>query len=230
MTTDLIFDFFGTLVQYTPGAFNSQPHHQTHDYLTSCGFPIEYDTFIAQFTRLFLQFEQRAHETLDEFHLHDVGRAFFRETFDYAVEQPVLEEFIRRYAYNWNAGTVFFAEIEPFIQQLAKHYRLSIISNTHYPALIEHNLTAMQIRPYFTEVVTSAEFGKRKPDRSIFDHTLQRLAADPSHVIYIGDTYEDDYLGAANAQIRCILIDTHSRYGNLADSLVARLFDIQTHL
>ena len=43
MATDLIFDFFGTLVQYKPGAFHTAPYERTHAYLLQQGFEITYE-------------------------------------------------------------------------------------------------------------------------------------------------------------------------------------------
>ena len=61
---------------------------------------------------------------------------------------------------------------------------------------------AMQIAPCFSQVVASAEVGIRKPSPEIFHHTLRLLGIPPDHALYVGDTYEDDYLGARSAGIR----------------------------
>ena len=99
MLTDLIFDFFGTLVEYDPGRLHGE-ERLPFAYLRSQGFPFEY-----QFVSLFVE--------------------------------------------EWNRGTVYPPGIEQFVTWLGSRYRLSILSNSHYPPVIHSNLRAMQIAPCF---------------------------------------------------------------------------------
>ena len=75
MITDILFDFFGTLAQYTPGAFRTARYQQTHQFLHQRGFPIAYDTFVETFTTASNALEAQAKRTLHEYHMHDVGRS-----------------------------------------------------------------------------------------------------------------------------------------------------------
>ncbi|WP_247000404.1 HAD family hydrolase [Halosolutus gelatinilyticus] len=54
------------------------------------------------------------------------------------------------------------------------------------------------------EVIVSNDAGARKPDRRIFDLARERLPAD-DHV-YVGDTYEEDIVGARSAGFRTVYV------------------------
>jgi hypothetical protein len=52
MPSDLIFDFFGTLVGYTPGPFGEDVYDATHRLLIEHGFRVDYDVFVREYTRV----------------------------------------------------------------------------------------------------------------------------------------------------------------------------------
>ena len=98
-----------------------------------------------------------------------------------------------------------------FLAGLSDTHRLSVLSNTHHPPSVPGHLRAMGLAPYVSQVVTSVEFGRRKPHPSIFHHALERLGSAPDQAIYVGDDYAADYLGATAAGMRCILIDPEAK-------------------
>jgi putative hydrolase of the HAD superfamily len=230
MVTDLIFDFFGTLVGYTPGTFRDEPFSASHQVLLDNGFHVEYETYTREFTRVSDVLEQQARVTRAEYHMHDVGRAFFSACFDRPVSSTVLELFIDTFIAEWNRGTVFLPDISDFLERLSRRYRLSIISNTHDPLLIPRNLEAMGIAGRFAQIMTSVEFGVRKPDPRIFHAALDNLGISPETALYIGDSVDDDYHGATAAGLRCVLVDPDRRWHSLVTDRVDHLFDIESVL
>ena len=55
-------------------------------------------------------------------------------------------------------------------------------------------------------VVTSAEAGVRKPDPAIFERALDIAGCSAEDAVHVGDTPEEDVVGAAAAGIRALLI------------------------
>jgi putative hydrolase of the HAD superfamily len=227
--TDILFDFFGTLVHYTPGIFHTAPYERTHGFLQQHGFQLPYDTFIQTFTTVADDLEAQAKASFREYHMDDVGRSFFRAAFAGDVDDGILKPFVAHFIAEWSRGVVHLDGLSPFLTQLAGRYRLSILSNTHYPALIHEQLAAMQIAPYFARVVTSVEVGIRKPHPAIFEQTLADLQLAPEQAIYIGDTYVDDYQGANAAHLRCVLLDPQHRYLQVPDR-IETVFDLVPYL
>jgi putative hydrolase of the HAD superfamily len=223
--TDILFDFFGTLVHYTPGAFHTTPYQRTHQFLQQQGFQLTYDAFVETFTAVSDALEAQAKLSSREYHMDDVGRGFFQTAFATDITDSILKPFTAHFIAEWGRGIVYLEGIKPFLAQLKTRYRLSIVSNTHYPALIHDHLAAMQIVPSFAQIITSVEIGIRKPHPAIFERALSDLQIAPHHAVYVGDTYIDDYQGATAANIRCFLIDPQHRYPQVPDRL-ATLFDL----
>ncbi len=78
-------------------------------------------------------------------------------------------------------------------------YKIGLISNVNSRGQVPLNLTEYGILDYFNPIVLSSEYGRRKPDPSIF-HYAARLANTPtSECIYIGDRISRDIMGAKRA-------------------------------
>lgn len=78
-------------------------------------------------------------------------------------------------------------------------YKIGLISNVNSRGQVPLNLTEYGILDYFNPIVLSIEYGRRKPDPSIF-HYAARLSNTPtSECIYIGDRISRDILGAKRA-------------------------------
>jgi putative hydrolase of the HAD superfamily len=56
-------------------------------------------------------------------------------------------------------------------------------------------------------VVASFEVGVEKPHRGIFEEALARAGLPAGRVVHVGDSYEDDYLGARAAGLGAIWLD-----------------------
>jgi HAD superfamily hydrolase (TIGR01549 family) len=87
-------------------------------------------------------------------------------------------------------------------QQLARQYRLGLLSNFDDTQCGYDVLSDTGIAKLFEAVVISAEVLLRKPDRRIFDHICGLLRLDPNEILFVGDTPRDDILGATQAGMR----------------------------
>jgi putative hydrolase of the HAD superfamily len=77
--------------------------------------------------------------------------------------------------------------------------KIGLISNVNSRGQVPLNLSQYGIRIYFDPIVLSSEYGRRKPDPSIF-HYAARLANVPtSACAYIGDRIARDIVGARRA-------------------------------
>lgn len=86
-----------------------------------------------------------------------------------------------------------------------KKIKLAVLSNHPHHATIEKLLIKYDLRKYFDVVVTSAEFGKRKPDPEIFQYTLKKMGLEmPNSCMICGDEYAD-IMGGFRAGLKTIL-------------------------
>jgi putative hydrolase of the HAD superfamily len=81
-----------------------------------------------------------------------------------------------------------------------KNYRLHILTNG-FSEIQQIKINAAKLGDYFSEVIHSESCGYLKPDKKIFDYTLERINAHHKECIMIGDDLEADIIGAKNAGI-----------------------------
>ena len=86
-----------------------------------------------------------------------------------------------------------------FLATLAQRYPLALVSNFDHGDTARSILTRDGAAAYFDPIVISDEHGRRKPHPSIFEDTLAALGVAPGDALYVGDSAEDDIVGARNA-------------------------------
>lgn len=102
----------------------------------------------------------------------------------------------------------------PYAIELLEHlhprYPLTIVSNGFVEVQYK-KLRSAGLEHYFTHVVLSEEAKALKPDKRIFEHAMKLNGAKPSEVLMIGDSYEADIVGAQNAGIDHVWLNSANR-------------------
>ncbi|PRP78262.1 hypothetical protein PROFUN_13872 [Planoprotostelium fungivorum] len=81
---------------------------------------------------------------------------------------------------------------------------IGLITNTD--ERIHQVLESLGIHHLFDFVLCSREFGKRKPDPSIYTEACRLSKHHPSQVMHVGDHYEKDFLGAKGIGMEALLV------------------------
>ena len=90
--------------------------------------------------------------------------------------------------------------------------RLAVLSNHPSLSMVKNSLKRHQLFNYFDAVITSAEFGKRKPDPEIFFYTLKKMGlAENSECLVCGDEYAD-VVGGDRAGMKTILCERKYKF------------------
>ncbi len=98
-----------------------------------------------------------------------------------------------------------FADVRPALAAArAAGRRLLVVSN--WDASLNEVLDRLGLSPMLDGVVTSAEFGERKPAPEIFEHALALAGVAADEAIHIGDSLAEDVAGARAAGIEAVLI------------------------
>ena len=113
-------------------------------------------------------------------------------------------------------------------------FRLAIISNIISRRLVHCKLVEYGIAHYFDPVVTSSNFGRRKPNVRIFEEAARLMHLPPAACAYVGDTISRDVMGARRAgyglaiQIKSFLTDTadHATEGVPPDAVIQDLTQV----
>jgi len=91
-------------------------------------------------------------------------------------------------------------ELLPELQALG--LTMGVISNSSFAgATLERELERQGIRGFFRFLISSADYGVRKPDPLIFEVALRRLGMDARQVWFAGDHVGYDIIGAHGAGI-----------------------------
>ncbi len=102
------------------------------------------------------------------------------------------------------------AEVLSFLHQ--RKVPLALVANwdRDLPKLAER----LEIRQFFATIVSSQEAGVEKPDREIFERALAALSLSvkTETILYVGNEYRADVLGARGAGLIPVLIDRSGVY------------------
>jgi len=96
-------------------------------------------------------------------------------------------------------------QMRALLKELHGKFKLGIISNSmsQVPKIfLEQN----NLIRYFDAIVISGAVGFRKPNPRIFNYALERLNADPCEAVHVGDSFEEDIVGAKNVGMKAIWI------------------------
>ncbi len=127
----------------------------------------------------------RFYFTLDEVNVHD-------------------SEFSNKLNAEYLAGsttkTLLIKDAFKTIANLSKKYSLHIITNGFFEVQFL-KIRNSKIERFFTHIITSEECNSLKPNKEIFQYSLERIEATKEECILIGDNYDHDIIGAKNAGI-----------------------------
>lgn len=87
-------------------------------------------------------------------------------------------------------------------------YELGVISNATEE--VQDRLRELDLARYFGSITYSQEVGVNKPDPRIFLVALKRGGCAPDEAIHVGNTYEEDVLGARSVGATPVLVDRHN--------------------
>ena len=131
-----------------------------------------------------------------------------------------------------------FAETtDTLIYLKSQGYRLAVISNGITIKQWE-KLVRLNVYSFFDEVITSEEVGKKKPDKLIYDVALRKMNGDPEKSVMIGNKFREDALGAVNAGMSAILVNSdvteedraYIKKEQLDITIIEKIADVKTVL
>jgi len=204
MLKAIIFDFGQTLVDSADGFRLAEKEAQVEIFND---LPItSWKGFIADYRRI-----------RKEFHLHSnlSRKAIWQEVYRHycqEVDMQLLAAKEKNYWQTVETQTTIFPETRQVLEKLTATYRLALISNTQGQNGRErHRLKEYpQLRKLFDAVVIAGESGiKAKPDSEPFLTCLKKLALTAEQVIYVGDDWYTDILGALEVGIQPIWLKHH---------------------
>jgi putative hydrolase of the HAD superfamily len=219
--TVLLFDFFGTLVDYSPSR-TAQGFRRSHALVPH----LPYEEFLDAVDATFAAFDRRSDLDDSEFSMCEVASALLTSVG--ATTDPGVFEIT--YLAEWQAGITVPAGLEGLLKDLRTRHRLSVVSNTHSPAMVPGLLASLGVADLFDAVVLSVDVGRRKPHPLIYRTALDRLGIAAGDAVFVGDSYPADYLGPSALGITSFLIDPDALADVPAHRRIGSVFDLPARL
>ena len=124
-----------------------------------------------------------------------------------AISDQEATAWFARYQTHRHAAQSAFPDAEQVLRKLAADYRLGVVSNSS-TSRQRHKLDVFELLSYFGDrLICSNEHGAAKPTPSIFLAGCAMLGLTPAEVVYVGDKYEIDAVGAHDAGLHAFWLD-----------------------
>jgi HAD superfamily hydrolase (TIGR01549 family) len=92
-------------------------------------------------------------------------------------------------------GIYIYPEVIDVLDKIREKYRLCMITNGP-PKWQRLKISKLGIAQYFEEIIVSGELGHHKPSPTIFNEMTRRMNVKSNEIIYIGNDYKKDIIGA----------------------------------
>ena len=161
MITGILFDFFGTLVEYSASRVE-QGYDATHRLLLNSGVTMSYAAFLDSWVAVSETFDHWSQETGREYAMEQVAAHFLARVCPHQQSHDFSTQLWMSYLREWSVAIRYIPGVRELLADLSAHFRLGVVTNTHYAPLIHTHLRASGMAPYLSVVVTSVEHGRPK--------------------------------------------------------------------
>jgi putative hydrolase of the HAD superfamily len=122
------------------------------------------------------------------------------------VERDEAVRIAARHFESYMASRRIVPGADALLRAIRPHVKIAVVTN-HTLVEQQEKLATFGLAPFVDALVTSCEFGAAKPDASIFRHALERVGCNACDAVMIGDSWENDVVGAHRAGIRAVWLN-----------------------
>ncbi|MFX1590386.1 MAG: HAD family hydrolase [Promethearchaeota archaeon] len=176
------------------------------------------EEIIKQFSKLFnkkrTQYFKQSLKTKKEFPTSNIFELVLKELNLKEANREFYFELADIYHSYEEKEWVPFKNTKVTLEKLSnfKNLKMAVLSNHPHHMSIINILKKYDLMEFFNAVVTSAEFGKRKPDPDIFLYTLKKMGLEkPETCMVCGDEHAD-VVGSDFAGMQTILCERKYRF------------------
>jgi len=205
----ILFDFYGTLAHIRTDEHSIQPWLVVASYLRYRGAKItanELQNMYFNGVNESLDGSLEAYPDVNIIHIFTDILARLKVESSEELVSTILQLF-RSLTIN---EFCLFSETLQVLHALAKKFRLGLVSDSQEVYIIPE-LRLVTLDSLFESVVISSQYGYRKPDPRLFQQALKEIGLSTTDdVLYVGDNWERDIVGATNAGIQSVWIQRES--------------------
>lgn len=210
----VFFDMGGTIETFThsPG-MRLQVTPALNSFLRSIGIDLGLDTndLYQVISAGLKKYHNAAVATEDELSTSEVLKRFILP--DYPQFFDAITAHSEEIMY-WIDTNYYYRELRPEVPGVLSDLKnmgikIGLISNVCSLNQVPENLKKYGIVDFFSCVITSSQFGRRKPDPSIFRHAAFLASVPTSACAYVGDRIVRDIIGARKAGYKLAIQIVH---------------------
>jgi len=219
--SNVIFDLFDTLILFKPellpkieinGRESFSTGKDVYRIFTRYFKNYRFDEFYDHFVRSYEKFQKLKNIDNREYPNRKRFEIMLGDMDVRGYETDVLQKLVFSHMKSLSCSMVFPQEYKATLTELVKRgYRLSILSNFDCSKTAYNLLKLYNIIHYFDHVFISEDIGWRKPSPKAFEHVTKTLNVCVEDMVYIGDDYECDIVGACKSNIDSILINPNNK-------------------
>jgi putative hydrolase of the HAD superfamily len=206
----IVFDLFSTVALWRPDRlplfeWRGKTSHSTlgslREFVETEVAEASFETFVDALADANEELAERRAQEFKEFPSIDRFQLALRKSgyADSAQTQTLAERLSNRHMELLAAAVEIPDAHIALLTRLFAVYPLALVSNFDHGTTARVILERDDAARFFDPVVISDEHGWRKPHPKIFADTLAILGVRAAHALYIGDSIEDDIVGAKNA-------------------------------
>ncbi|MEM2922059.1 MAG: HAD family hydrolase [Candidatus Bathyarchaeia archaeon] len=91
--------------------------------------------------------------------------------------------------------------------------KMGVVSNNLFPQMLKESIERLNLKPYLDTVVASGDVGVRKPAPEVFKRALLNLKCQAKETLFVGDTLEEDIVGAKELDMSTVWLNRSSSRG-----------------
>jgi len=200
----ILFDWGETLVS-VPGMIHSAERHLSCVERMYCGgnasecaaerYGVAWPVFREAYLREVAQQIARSAESRREHSFEDRLAGTFAQL---GVARPPVDELsalVVRLGEHIVAEATLVDGVREVIPELARHYRLGIVSNYPCAPLVARSMERFGLLDCFSAIVVSGEWGWTKPHPGIYREALRRIDLTHERALFVGDDLVNDVQG-----------------------------------
>jgi putative hydrolase of the HAD superfamily len=204
LVNHVLFDFFGTLVDYDPSTHPA--YNAPLAFARRAGSTISEAASDAHWQQAWDRLEAGAAGTGLEYSMDQVAHEYWRSIGAPSLAAGAVTNLIAEYLDAWSQNVSPAAHALECVTALASDHRLTIVSNTHHPALVPRLVRRFRLDTAIDRVISSVSVGWRKPHPIIFETALHELGAAAHDAVFVGDNWDADVVGPRSVGMSSIYI------------------------
>ena len=212
---NFVFDLYGTLIDIHTDEYADETWKKFVSYLDSQNVKhptievLREDFFSLDKTyrQRCTQYEYPEIDILDVYEelLIRYGNQVQRGVSNKRDENIIGEDQLERLSYAFRESSreymQLFTGVEEFFRCLKTNDKKIFLLSNAQASYTEPEIKSLGLDKWFDDIRISSKEGCMKPDRSFYDVLIERNCLDRRKTVMFGDSYENDYLGAKEADI-----------------------------